>query len=110
MCASAQGKFWPMHDSLFASQLRWEGLQDPKLIFAALAQQVGVNMTDWRLCTAQHLTLPLIMADRDRARGAGVNSTPVFFVGSQSLVGADAKVKEAIDAVLAAQGAKKPGN
>jgi protein-disulfide isomerase len=52
---------------------------------------------------AKHQTLPLIQADRDKARAAGVNSTPTFFVGSQILAGADKDVAAAIDAALGAK-------
>jgi protein-disulfide isomerase len=110
MCAAAQGKFWPMHDSLFASQPRWETLQEPRLIFQALSQELGLDIPAWQSCMTQHVMLPMIVADRDRMRERGVNSTPTFFVGAEKLAGADAKIKEALDAALAAQGAKKPGN
>src|SRR5262249_44566021 len=29
MCASVQRKFWPMHESLFATQKKWEGMANP---------------------------------------------------------------------------------
>jgi protein-disulfide isomerase len=101
MCASVQNKFWPMHEALFSAQQRWEVLPDPGPTFASLASGVGVNMTAWQQCVKQHLTLPLIQADRDRVVAAHVNSTPTFFVGGQVLPGADAKLSEAIDAALA---------
>jgi protein-disulfide isomerase len=66
-------------------------------------------MTTYRNCVSKHLTVPLIEADRERLRGAGVKSTPTFFVGSQGLAGADQNVRAAIDAALAqSRGAKKP--
>lgn len=103
MCASVQGKFWQLHDTLFASQSQWEELPDPRAKFDSIAKVVGVDMPQWRTCMAQHATLPLINADRDRARQAGVNSTPTFFVGNQTLAGADANVRGAIEAALNAR-------
>jgi protein-disulfide isomerase len=103
MCASVQNKFWQMHDTLFASQTQWEVLPDPRAKFDSIATALGVDMPRWRSCMAQHSTLPLINADRDRARQAGVNSTPTFFVGNQTLTGADANVRGAIDAALKAR-------
>ena len=29
MCAGAQGKFWPMHDGLFETQIIWESMVSP---------------------------------------------------------------------------------
>jgi protein-disulfide isomerase len=103
MCASVQNKFWQMHDTLFASQTQWEVLPDPRAKFDSIATALGVGMPRWRSCMAQHSTLALINADRDRARQAGVNSTPTFFVGNQALAGADANVRGAIDAALKAR-------
>lgn len=105
MCASVQDKFWPMHDSLFATQRIWEKLQDPASMFDTLANENHVEMSAWRACVKQHLTIPLIEADYDRAKSAGVNSTPSFFVGNTILDGADANVRGALDSALAA---KKP--
>ena len=109
MCASAQGKFWPMHDALFTAQKDWEGVQDPTAIFASLAGKAGVNTASWQKCMKDHLTLPMIQADRERVVSAHVNSTPTFFVGDQMIPGADAKLGPAIDSALA-KAAKKPGN
>ena len=108
MCASVQNRFWPMHDSLFATQRIWETLQDPASMFDTLANENHVEMAAWRTCVRQHLTAPLIDADYDRAHNAGVNSTPSFFVGSKILSGADADVRGALDAALAAKKSPPP--
>ena len=109
MCASVQGKFWPLHEGLFHTQKKWEGMANATPVFDSLARAAGVNMTTYRNCVSKHLTVPLIEADRERLRGAGVKSTPTFFVGSQGLAGADQNVRAAIDAALGqSRGAKKP--
>ncbi len=104
MCASVQDKFWPMHDSLFATQKIWERLQSPASFFDTLANHNHVEMGAWRTCVSQHLTRPLIEADYDRARQTGVTSTPTFIIGATKLASADADVAGALDAALAAKG------
>ena len=106
MCASVQNKFWPMHDSLFATQKIWEVLESPLSMFDTLANENHVEMAAWRDCMSKHATLPLIEADLDRARQTGASSTPSFFVGTMKLSGADANVRGAIDSALKAAGAK----
>lgn len=101
MCASVQNKFWPMHDSLFATQNVWEALQNPASFFDTLANHNHLEMESWRTCVSKHQTQALIEADYDRGRTTGVNSTPTFFVGSIKLTSADADVAGAIDAALA---------
>jgi protein-disulfide isomerase len=117
MCASVQRKFWPMHESLFATQGRWEKMSNPTPLFDSLATATGVDMALYRTCTTKHLTLPLIEADRDRGRAAGVQATPTFFVGTaadlykEPLPGAEHDLRGPIEAALAkARGAKKPAN
>jgi len=100
MCASVQNKFWPAHEALFASQPQWEALPNPVAKFDSIITAAGVDMPRWRDCMTKHSTLALIQADRDRARQAGVRSTPTFFVGSKTLEGSDADVRGAIDAAL----------
>ena len=106
MCAGAQGKFWPMHDSLFATQKIWEVMESPLSTFDTLANENHVEMSAWRSCMSNHSTLPLIEADLDRARQTGASSTPSFFVGTMKLSGADANVRGAIDSALKAAAAK----
>jgi len=103
MCSSVQNKFWPMHDALFATQRRWESLDDPRPVFDSLAAAVGVDTAAYRTCVSKHLTLPLIQADHDRARQAGARSTPTFFVGGTMLEGVQpyANFQAAIDSALA---------
>lgn len=109
MCASVQGKFWPLHESLFETQPRWEGTEDPTSTFDSLAVAAGANQAAWRRCMSSHATAALIEADRDRTSGAGVSSTPTFFIGDRKLEGAYPvdSFRVAIDAAIAkARGGK----
>jgi protein-disulfide isomerase len=103
MCASVQGKFWPLHDALFRAQERWAGLENPMAAFDSLALAAGVAAGPWRSCMTSHATAPLIDADRDRSATAGVKSTPTFFIGDRKLEGAYPvdSFRVAIDAAIA---------
>jgi protein-disulfide isomerase len=103
MCASAQQKFWPMHEALFATQEQWAEQTDPAPLFDSLAAKAGVNLTAWRRCVATHATRPMIQADQARLRASGVQSTPTFFVNGKKLVGAapTAVFVAALDSALA---------
>lgn len=110
MCASVQGKFWPLHEALFVNQEKWAPLSNPIPAFDSLAVAAGVNAPQWRSCMTTHATAPLIDADRDRSSAAGVQSTPTFFVGDRRLEGAYPvdSFRVAIKAAIAkAGGAKK---
>ncbi len=106
MCASAQGRFWPMHQSLFATQDAWAAQANPAAYFDALAVKAGVDAAAWRTCVATHATRPMIEADQARLRASGVQSTPTFFVNGERIVGAApaATIAAALDSALATRG------
>jgi protein-disulfide isomerase len=88
MCASVQGKFWEMHESLFNTQDTWAKVNNPMPAFDSLSRKAGVDSNRWRDCIAGHAALALINADRDRLGTRGVQSTPTFFIGDESVLGA----------------------
>lgn len=102
MCAAAQNKFWPMHDSLFAAQDRWAAAPDPRPVLDSLALHVGVDSAAFTRCVTQDAMRDLIQADIDRATQSGVNSTPTFIIGTQMIEGAKPTdvFRSAIDAAL----------
>ena len=106
MCASAQNKFWQYHDALFDSQDKWENLPQPRPVLDSIARAVGVNFAEWSKCVDSDRMLPLIFADRDRAAQAGVQSTPTFLIGGQTIAGAVplSDMKGVIDSAIAKAG------
>ena len=102
MCAGVQNKFWPMHDSLFASQPRWESSTNPQATFDTLARATGVDITRWRDCVQSGKMKSLIQADHDRASQAGVGATPSFLIGDKLLAGAQplSDMQRVIDSAL----------
>jgi len=103
MCASAQDKFWPMHDALFASQATWEQEADPAASFDSLAKSVGVNEAQYKTCLSSPAIEALIAGDQQRARDGGVTATPSFWIGGKLIEGAipTAETKAAIEQALA---------
>jgi len=88
MCAAAQGKFWGIHDRLFAAQNEWASLADPAPVFSRLASESGVEMATWNKCVADDVMLPMIAGDRTRGETNGVDQTPYFFIGERKVGGA----------------------
>lgn len=103
MCAAAQGKFWPMHDSLFASQSRWENAANPEPALDSVAASVGVSRDAYGTCVTQHQMRSLIQADIDRANESGVTATPTFIIGTAKITGAQPldQFRAVVDAQLA---------
>jgi len=107
MCAAAQGKFWPYHEALFATQHQWESLPTPSAVLDSIAGAVGLDKNAWKACIDSGKLKPLIQADRDRAAAAGVQSTPSFIIGDRVFLGVQPieVLRAALDSAIAKNGA-----
>ena len=116
MCAGAQGRFWELHDGIFASQPRWTRLASAATVFDSLAAAAGIDMAAWRSCMESGIMRPIIRSDYERAVSSGANSTPTFLIMGDSTLGAAQPAmlvgaqpienfRSAIDALLARRGA-----
>lgn len=87
VCAGAvAGKFWPMHDRVFASQDEWMRAAQPGVIFDRLAREVGVPADTFSDCTSADRAAALILQDVIFAVSAGVNGTPAFNINDEQSV------------------------
>jgi protein-disulfide isomerase len=88
-CAGDQGKFWEMHDAIFAAQDRWSGYATsrPLPVFESLAQQVGVNVAQYQSCMESRKFLGEIQSNYDTGLRQGVGSTPTFIIGNRRIPG-----------------------
>jgi len=87
-CANAQGKFWVMHDMLFASQERWnsQAARDPKKvrkIMIELAESLDLDGKAFTACYDSGEMLPQIAANRREAERLRIQSTPTFKIGNK---------------------------
>lgn len=106
-CANEQGKFWQMHDQIFAGQFDWntQASRNPKRIFEGYAKALGLDVAAWNACYDSGKMLPQIMANRDEAVRLRVRSTPSFLVNGTLIEGAVTydDFKRYVDQALAAK-------
>ena len=108
-CAGDQGKYWEMHDRLFANPAALAALP-------AQAAALGLAEPSFRQCLDSGKYAARIRSDIAEGRAAGLKGTPMFYIG---LSGADSKVQpvqvitgakqyavfaQALDALLAQAG------
>ena len=98
VCADGQGKFWEMHDLMFANQ---QNLEDADLL--KYAQEAGLNVTDFSACIVSKQASDKVQADIAAGNETGVRGTPTFIVGSTLVVGT-ASLQQAVEAELAKAG------
>lgn len=82
-CAGEQGKFWEMHDRLFANQ---QALQLPMLKQQATA--LGLNMSAFTECLDSGKHASRVAANMKAAEALGVSSTPTLYVNGRPIIGA----------------------
>ncbi len=97
MAANEQGRFWEMHDKLFANQ---QNLDRPSL--ERFASEVGLDMGKFKAAMDSNKFEAQISADATEGTRVGANGTPTFFVNGRQIVGAQPaeKFKQIIDEEL----------
>ena len=104
-CAGDQGKFWEMHDTLWANNTKLDVAE-----LKGYAVKLGLDAAAFGQCldSGRHAGL----VDRDMEAGAsyGVSGTPAFFVNGRPLVGAQPfeAFQRVIDDELQRSGAPLP--
>jgi protein-disulfide isomerase len=76
-CANEQGKYWEMHDSLFAKQ---NALSDPALLDRA--KTLALNADEFAACLSSDRYADDIQKSVTEAQKAGIGATPTFFIGT----------------------------
>jgi protein-disulfide isomerase len=89
-CADEQGKFWQMHDRLFAGQDEWNGetTSRPKSVFMGYAKELGLNEPQFEKCWDDRKYQSRIASNRAEAERRKVGQTPTFIVGNKLVPGA----------------------
>jgi len=94
-CAGDQGKYWEMHDRIFAQQnkLRPQDLSQH-------AESIGLDMTAFGTCLSSGKHSAAIRADVEEADRVGIRGTPTFLLGR---TGPDGATVEAVEIIRGAQ-------
>ncbi len=103
MAAKAQGKFWEMHDKLFANQQALTRADLDKY-----AQEIGLDMGKFKADLDSGKYKSDIEADSRYGNQFGARGTPSFFINGRKFVGAQPfeNFKAAIDKEIEAADAK----
>ena len=102
-CALSQGKFWEMHDAMFADGAK---LDEAGLVRSATG--LGIDQNSFESCMTSGKYKTVVQQDIEAGSQAGVEATPAFFINGESLSGArpEADFAEIIDRQLAASTGK----
>jgi protein-disulfide isomerase len=82
VCAAKQGRFWEVHDALFAAPSLAED------VLRRAASSAGLDVPAFDACRASDATLAAVMKDRQTGKRIGVTGTPTYVVNGVVLSGA----------------------
>ncbi|HYW32381.1 MAG TPA: thioredoxin domain-containing protein [Gemmatimonas sp.] len=84
-CAADQGKFWEMHDQIFAGQFDWntQATSEPRRVIDTYATKVGLDVGAYDVCMSSRKHLAQIEANRQEGIKLGVGSTPTIVVNNK---------------------------
>ena len=87
-CAGEQGKFWEMHDQLFANQSSLKGTGDElKSVVYGLAGTLGLNAANFDSCYTNKKYLTNISKDFTDANTLKLKGTPSWFLNGKLISG-----------------------
>jgi protein-disulfide isomerase len=109
--AGEQGKFWQMHDMLFANQRVWSSLADPTAQFVGYAGQLGLDQNAFSAALRDHTHRQAVVQARTDAERLLLSGTPSFAVngklvdtqGAQTVDEIEQRVRVAVEQALAGQ-------
>lgn len=81
-CAYRQGKFWELHDLIFANSAHIT-----ESLLTSLAEKAGLEMTKFNACLNQGEAKLKVMEDLEAGISAGVSATPTLFVNNRKVEG-----------------------
>lgn len=94
--AGLQGKYWEMHNLLFANQ---EKLSDD--LFSNLARELSLDQKQFTEALANPKLKENVIRDRDYGISIGINSTPTFFLnGKKVILASFSDLKTEVERVL----------
>lgn len=107
-CATPEGKYWAMHDAVYAAQdgENKGGFARPRL--AQIAASVGLDATAFAACMDDHEPLVAVLDDTAAGVRTGIESTPTVDVNGNRFLGVPdaAALLKAIDEAAAGAPAK----
>lgn len=108
--AGVQGKFWEMHDVLFARQQEWAASLSPRNSFIAYAEELGLDVATFE----RHLNVTAIkeavQEDMREGRTLAITGTPTFYLNGEKMqISTFDDFKAQIEVAIGVREAATPG-
>ncbi|MDO8656478.1 MAG: thioredoxin domain-containing protein [Nanoarchaeota archaeon] len=91
-CAKIQDRFFEYHSRLFSSQEEWRGTErsdaEVRTLFGSYAAELGVEMGEFNSCVDGRETASIVDADIAEGIARTIKGVPTFYIGAETVVGA----------------------
>jgi protein-disulfide isomerase len=87
-CANDQDSFWDYHDKLFENQRGRDRGAFAIDRLKGYAEELGLDTEAFNQCLDSHTYAAALTAETQQALNQGIESTPRFIIGDQTVVGA----------------------
>ena len=104
-CAGEQGRYWEMHQALFAAPSEWDTTREAAMTaFGRYAGAIGIASAPFDACITEQRYLANVESNFAEGRYLGITGTPAFVINGKLLAGAHeyAVFERAFDTELAA--------
>jgi protein-disulfide isomerase len=83
--ASRQGRFWEMHDRLYAGQQTWSSAPTARAVFEHYAEELHLDVAQFRKDLDNPEVASQIDAEQGQGEARGVKATPTLFINGEEL-------------------------
>ncbi len=85
VAAGLQGKFWQMHDKLYATQNDWTNSKDARDVFIGYAKDLGLNVDQFTKDLDSSKVKNIVSNDTADGNTVGLTETPTFYLNGQKI-------------------------
>jgi protein-disulfide isomerase len=87
-CAAEQGRYWEMHDTLFARQDAFQPDHDADFAtFRGFAGEIGLDAGQFMACMESRKYLDRITQEATEGAARGVRATPAYMLDGELILG-----------------------
>lgn len=83
--AGVQGKFWEMHDLLFAKQNEWSPSINPRSAFVSYATELGLDVERFSRDMNSNQIRQVVRDETQAGRELAVDATPTFYLNGEKM-------------------------
>ncbi|MCL4419248.1 DsbA family protein [Patescibacteria group bacterium] len=83
--AGLQGKYWQMHEKVYATQSDWATLTDPATTFVGYAKDMGLDVNKFTSDLGSQAVKDKVQSDFNDGTTIGITETPSFYLNGQKI-------------------------